>query len=87
MLDLVSKAKGFKPFVPQGAFYVFPNVMSFKKKSKWLANYILEKGGVALLDGTSFGDHGEGYLRISYATSMKNLEEGLRRIKNVLKKL
>lgn len=83
----LNKIPGIECQTPQGAFYVFPNVMSFKKKSKWLANYILEKGGVALLEGTSFGDHGEGYLRISYATSMKNLEEGLRRIKNVLKKL
>lgn len=72
---------------PEGAFYVFPNVKKFKKSSKWLANYILEKAGVALLDGTSFGKYGEGYLRISYATSMANLIKGIGRMKEVLDKL
>ncbi|OGK14426.1 hypothetical protein A3H80_04820 [Candidatus Roizmanbacteria bacterium RIFCSPLOWO2_02_FULL_37_19] len=72
---------------PAGAFYVFPNVKSFNKKSSWIANYLLEKGGVALLSGSDFGKFGEGYLRISYATSMKNLQEGIERIRISLAKL
>jgi len=83
----LNKIKGIKCQNPQGAFYVFPNVKFFKKSSKWLANYLLEKAGVALLDGTSFGEYGEGYLRISYATSMKNLKEGIKRIRKALNKL
>jgi aspartate aminotransferase len=73
--------------IPDGAFYAFPNIKSFGKSSKEIANYLLEEAGVALLDGTSFGKYGEGYLRISYATGMEKLEDGLRRIKKSLAKL
>lgn len=83
----LNKIEGVKCQNPQGAFYVFPNIKSFKKTSKWLANYLLDDAGVALLDGTAFGKYGEGYLRISYATSLYNLRGGILRIKNSLKKL
>ena len=72
---------------PQGAFYAFPNIKEYNKSSEELASYILQDAGVALLPGTAFGKYGEGYLRISYSTSMKNLEEGLRRMKDSLEKL
>ena len=49
-----------------------------------LANLILEKAGVALLPGNSFGEYGEGYLRISYANSLENIQKGLDRIKLIL---
>jgi len=80
----MNKIKGVRCQNPQGAFYIFPNIKSFAKSSKWLADYILEKAGVALLDGTSFGKFGEGYLRISYATSMENIAEGIRKMKKAL---
>lgn len=83
----LNKIDGVKCQKPQGAFYVFPNIKSFKKTSKWMANYLLEDAGVALLDGTAFGKYGEGYLRISYATSIQNLREGISRIKSSLEKL
>jgi aspartate/methionine/tyrosine aminotransferase len=83
----LNKIEGVRCQNPQGAFYVFPNIKSFKKTSKWMANYLLEEAGVALLDGTAFGKYGEGYLRISYATSIANLKEGIRRIKEALIKL
>lgn len=69
---------------PYGAFYVFPNLSSFKKKSSWLADYLLEKAGVATLAGSDFGKYGEGYLRISFATSIENLKEGVKRIRSAL---
>jgi len=72
---------------PGGAFYAFPNVTSFKKSSKKIALYLLEKAGVALLSGSDFGKFGEGYLRISYASSLTTLKEGLHRIRNGLAKL
>jgi aspartate/methionine/tyrosine aminotransferase len=72
---------------PEGAFYAFPNVKSFGKSSEFIADYLLEKAGVAVLDGKFFGDYGEGYLRLSYATSMPNIKEGLKRIKSALAKL
>jgi len=76
---------GIKCQSPQGAFYVFPNIRGTGKNSDELANLILEKAGVALLPGSSFGEYGEGYLRISYANSIKNLELGLEKIRDVLR--
>lgn len=70
--------------IPDGAFYAFPNIKAFGKTSKEVAEYLLKDAGVALLDGTSFGKFGEGYLRISYATKMENLREGLKRMKRSL---
>jgi len=72
---------------PLGAFYAFPNIKKFGKTSKQLADICLEKAGVALLPGTAFGKYGEGYLRISYATSMENLKNGINKIKNAFKNL
>jgi len=66
--------------MPQGAFYVFPNIQSFGRSSDEIANLILEEAGVAVLPGTSFGAHGEGYLRLVYANSLENIERALERI-------
>lgn len=73
--------------MPQGAFYVFPNVTSFGRKSDDLANYLLQEAGVCLLPGTSFGDMGEGYLRLCYANSIEAIEKALAKMKEALKKL
>jgi len=75
---------GFRCRTPQGAFYAFPNIKATGMTSNELANLILEKAGVALLPGSSFGEHGEGYLRLSYATSMRAIQLGLERIRQVL---
>jgi len=72
---------------PQGAFYVFPNVSAFGRTSDWLAEYLLEEAGVALLPGTSFGKNGEGYLRLCFANSMENIQAALARIEEALGKL
>ena len=72
---------------PDGAFYVFPNVKAFGKPVDELADYILEEAGVALLPGTAFGEMGEGYLRLCYATSLTKINEALDRITQALKKL
>jgi len=69
---------------PQGAFYAFPNIKGTGMTSNELANLILEKAGVALLPGSSFGAFGEGYLRLSYANSIPNIEKGLARIRSAL---
>jgi len=75
---------GFACRKPQGAFYVFPNIKATGRTSNELANLILEKAGVALLPGSSFGEYGEGYLRLSYATSIPTIEKGLARIRAIL---
>lgn len=72
---------------PQGAFYAFPNVKSFGWKSSDLADYLLDEAGVALLSGTDFGQYGEGYLRLSYANSVENIEKALERMGEALGKL
>jgi len=76
---------GIQCQLPQGAFYVFPNIQSFGVSSKELAERILNEAGVAVLPGTDFGPNGEGYLRMCYATSMDNLDQALFRINELLK--
>jgi aspartate/methionine/tyrosine aminotransferase len=70
--------------MPRGAFYAFPNVTAFGLSSDDLAEYLLDEGGVAVLPGTSFGRNGEGYLRLSYANSMENIQRALDRIAQAL---
>src|SRR5256885_9368307 len=66
---------------PQGAFYVFPNVRGLGlRSSAEVAERLLEEAGVATLTGTCFGAAGEGYLRLSYAHSLANLDKAVSRI-------
>ena len=74
---------GFRCAVPGGAFYAFANVTGTGIPSKELAGYLLEEAGVACLNGGSFGEYGEGYIRFSYANSLANLMEAVERIKKV----
>jgi len=73
--------------VPQGAFYAFPNITASGMSSTALADLLLEEIGVALLPGSGFGGHGEGYLRISYANSVENLQRALVRMRPVFQRL
>jgi aspartate/methionine/tyrosine aminotransferase len=70
--------------MPAGAFYAFPNVSRTGFGSAELQARLLAEEGVALLSGTSFGALGEGYLRLSYATSEEQIEEALFRVKRFL---
>src|SRR5439155_23458055 len=72
--------------MPADAFYALPNVTRIDQDSKRLADFLLEEGGVACLAGTAFGEHGRGYLRFSYANSVENIREGLRRLQDALKR-
>jgi aspartate/methionine/tyrosine aminotransferase len=80
----LNQIPGFRCAVPGGAFYAFANISKTGKSSGDLADVLLQQAGVACLDGASFGQHGEGYLRFSYANSIENLMEATRRIKTVL---
>jgi len=71
---------GVSALEPKGAFYAFPNITGTGKSSREFADLLLEEYGVAALAGTSFGDAGEGYLRLSYATSEDNIQKALDRI-------
>jgi aspartate/methionine/tyrosine aminotransferase len=73
--------------LPEGAFYVFPNITGLGRSSEWTANYLLEQAGVALLPGTSFGENGEGYLRLCYANSIENILRAVELMKEALRNL
>ena len=75
---------GIRALMPQGAFYVFPNIRGTGMTSKQLADLLLEEAGVACLAGTAFGAHGEGYLRFSYANSLQNIQAALQQIGDFL---
>ena len=71
---------------PSGAFYVLVNAKHLSKSSYDLAFEILEKAGVGVSPGVDFGQNAEGYLRLSYANSMENIEVGLKRLEDFLNK-
>jgi len=87
IVEGLNKIPGISCLLPKGAFYVFPNVKKLGIGSKQLANYLLEEAGVATLSGTDFGEYGEGYLRLSYATSQDNIQKALERIEKAVVKL
>jgi aspartate/methionine/tyrosine aminotransferase len=78
---------GFRCVPPGGAFYAFANVEQTGMPSKDLADFLLERAGVACLNGGSFGEHGEGYIRFSFANSLENLQEAVERIQAVRKEM
>jgi aspartate aminotransferase len=75
---------GITCLTPPGAFYVFPNITAFGQDSATVANRLLNDGGVALVGGTAFGQAGEGYLRLSYANSLENINLALERMRETL---
>jgi aspartate aminotransferase len=79
----LNEIPGFRCAVPDGAFYVFPNVTGTGMASRELADLLLNDAGVACLSGTAFGSYGDGYLRFSYAASLQNIEEALGRIRAI----
>ena len=74
-------------FEPHGAFYAFPSIKRFGMTSDEFATRFLEEEKVAVVPGTAFGDCGEGYLRVSYAYSLKSLKEALGRMERFVKRL
>ena len=78
---------GLECFEPNGAFYTFPSIRRLGMTSEEFANSLLREEKVAVVPGTAFGACGEGYLRVSYAYSLKNLKEALGRMARFVKKL
>jgi len=94
LVEALNNIEGIKCLLPKGAFYVFANIKGILGKSfngKKLDNstefaiYLLEEAKVAVVPGIAFG--AEGYIRLSYATSIEKIEEGIKRIKNAIQKL
>ncbi len=82
----VNKIDGITSLKPKGAFYLFPNVSKFGSSAD-LAMYLLEKARVVTVPGAAFGNHGEGYLRLSYATSKEEIRAAISRIRDAIEKL
>jgi len=87
MVSDLNSIKGFSCKMPSGTFYVFPNIKKLGLTSEELMKFLLNKARVATLHGDCFGEYGEGYLRLSYATNLENIKEGLNRIKAVVEDL
>ncbi len=94
MVGEFNKMDGVSCFVPQGAFYAFPNVGGLFGRSSssgpiessaQLCEYLLEEGKIAVVPGSAFG--AEGFVRFSYATSMENIRDGMERMADAISKL
>ncbi len=71
---------------PKGAFYVFPNIEGTGMNEVEFADYLMVEAGVAVLAGTSFGEYGKGFVRMSYANSVEKIEKALGNIEAALAK-
>ena len=81
------KEMGLECFEPFGAFYVFPCIKEFGLTSDEFATRFLKEEKVAVVPGTAFGDCGEGFLRISYASSLENLKIAMGRLAEFIERL
>jgi len=84
IIDGLNAIEGISCLRPHGAFYAFPNITETGYDCRELATKCLEEAGVAVLAGTAFGEYGEGYLRLSYANSVQNIQMSLDRIAGML---
>lgn len=78
---------GVTCLAPEAAFYAFPNITRTGLASQQFADIMLERAGIALLPGTNFGNYGEGYVRLSYATSRESINEAIEKMGGVLNAL
>ncbi len=86
IVEGLNRIPGFRCHKPPGSFYVFPNIEGTGISSREMETLLMEKAGVAILSGTSFGAYGEGYIRLSYANSQENIRRALERIAAVIAK-
>ena len=81
------RGMGLKVFEPYGAFYIFPNIAEFGLTSDEFATRFLTEEKVAVVPGTAFGDCGEGFLRMFYASSLSNLKTAMERLEKFIDRL
>lgn len=80
------RAMGLSCFEPLGAFYVFPCIKSTGMTSEEFCQNLLQEEKVAVVPGNAFGESGEGFIRCSYAYSIENIQEALKRIERFVKR-
>lgn len=87
IVDGINNIKGLSCKKPKGAFYAFVNIEKTGLKSEEFALRLVKETGVVVVPGPGFGESGEGFIRLSYATSEENISEGLKRIDKFVKSL
>ena len=84
IVDKLNNIPGVRCVMPGGAFYAFANIIGTGATTQNLQKRLLEEAGVAAVAGTSFGEYGEGFIRFSYANSIENIREAMRRFRELL---
>lgn len=87
MVRRLRNMPGFECLEPQGAFYAFPKIPAVKKTALAFSEWLLKEAKVAVVPGTEFGRHGEGFIRLSYATSYRKIRIAMDRIEHAVKRL
>jgi aspartate/methionine/tyrosine aminotransferase len=82
MVSGLNSIPGIKCDTPSGAFYAFPDITGTGYTSQEFTDFLIENLGVAVVAGTAFGSQGEGYVRVTYACSDDDIDEGIKRMKN-----
>jgi aspartate/methionine/tyrosine aminotransferase len=86
MIHGLRNIPGVTCVMPSGGYFAFPNIKSFGKTSKEMANYLIETARVGTTPGIAFGKNGEGHLRFLFLSPIQEIEEGLDRVKQALRK-
>ena len=87
LIDRINNMKYLSCKAPKGAFYAFVNIKETGMNSQEFCERLLEEQNVVVAPGTAFGAEGDGYIRLSYATSLENIETGMNRIEEFVAKL
>jgi aspartate aminotransferase len=87
IVEGLNRIPGITCTEPAGAFYAFPNISELGLPSEQVAQFLLDRAGVACLSGTAFGPAGQGYLRFSYANSVEAIRDALDAIESTLPEL
>ncbi|MBW2059469.1 MAG: pyridoxal phosphate-dependent aminotransferase [Deltaproteobacteria bacterium] len=85
LVEGINRIPGISCRTPQGAFYVFANISKLEMGSALFSNRLLEEAGVGTMPGISFGRHGEGFVRISYANSLERIARALERLEDFVR--
>ncbi len=82
--EALKEMPGIEVVKPMGAFYIFPNIRALNRTPEELTEYLLDKAQIAVVPGTTLGEYGNDFIRISYANSYENLKMAMERMKRVL---
>ncbi len=84
LVDGLNSIPGITCLEPAGAIYIFPNISGTGMTSQEFSDFALDKAGIAVLPGTNFGEHGEGYIRMCVVSSRADIEKGIKRLKEAV---